>query len=361
MNCTPSQKSKDYSVMLVFNKETGEYCSSPASRCECTAGNLFCGHMLALILCIHLIQNYSHISFDTFRKVMPDPVKSFQSYAIPFSFIFSHDSKNNLKGGKLSKLSKVLSKTNINNKDTWLTDEDEDWKELIAPDIDRSVLNILKNIDTYFADRLKNSSKINGDSTKHMTLDDINTFNDSLLSSGPNNSTVTKLEQLKMFKRLHEKYLKGDLDPCLLSYWLSFPDNIIDINEMIDAIENGTLVVLERHLLNVPIGWIVLADRGFAYDCFKYPNMNKHITPHFIKKREQFTSEEIEKDKLSCTCRYISETVFSRMTDVTSLQGIIPFSYFNDIPHILSWSKGRANLLQPMYEPTNYSNHVNNK
>ena len=213
--------------------------------------------------------------------------------------------------------------------------------------------DIITDVYTYLDERI-NESRVRGTDTAHMSENEIKTFTDCLLCSGPNNNTTIKLRQLNRLIALHDAYESGHRPKCLMSVYLPHLENIENIRRMKDDIENGRLVVLQRHLKNVPLGWIVLADRGFAYDCFKYPHMNKHITPHFVNKRAQFEREELDKDIPSCRSRYISEAIFSRMTDVVSLQDVIPYHYLTYLDFIINYAKGRANLQQPFYIPPGY-------
>jgi hypothetical protein len=85
---------------------------------------------------------------------------------------------------------------------------------------------------------------------------------------------------------------------------------------MVNMLTNEGFAYIESiGLQNLPPGWIMVGDRGFAYDALKYPNFNRHITPHFAHKdSEQFTQEELQADKILCSLRYISETTFARVT-----------------------------------------------
>ena len=41
-------------------------------------------------------------------------------------------------------------------------------------------------------------------------------------------------------------------------------------------------------LAKLPAGYMVLAERGFAHNAPKYPNLNGQVTPHFKGERKQF-------------------------------------------------------------------------
>ena len=57
--CVASLRASDYKVRFIFLKTTKSIVAAPGSHCECAAGNLFCGHILAFFLRLHCIQtNY---------------------------------------------------------------------------------------------------------------------------------------------------------------------------------------------------------------------------------------------------------------------------------------------------------------
>ena len=54
----------------------------------------------------------------------------------------------------------------------------------------------------------------------------------------------------------------------------------------------------------------MLSDRGFADTARYYPNMNKQLTPKFLRGRKQFTAEEVSADRTVCKLRYTCEVAF---------------------------------------------------
>jgi hypothetical protein len=80
------------------------------------------------------------------------------------------------------------------------------------------------------------------------------------------------------------------------------------------ATESRLVELWGAHLVGIPVGYLALADRGFAKDAAYYPNLNVHITPHFISGRAQFSSGEISEDRVCCELRYSSEVAFTRVT-----------------------------------------------
>ncbi len=90
------------------------------------------------------------------------------------------------------------------------------------------------------------------------------------------------------------------------------------------AIKGNALEFFDKipnHLPNLPRGWIVLADRGFAFDALKYPSLNAHVTPAFAK-TTAFAQEKLEEMWKICMLRlqWSSETHISFVTDTGCLQ-----------------------------------------
>jgi hypothetical protein len=80
MVCTPSQRSQTYDVTLVFGKDEKKFFPTPISHCECKAGNLFCGHSLAFLLALSVLQSRP-LSVSELVDLWPEAVKSMQSQA----------------------------------------------------------------------------------------------------------------------------------------------------------------------------------------------------------------------------------------------------------------------------------------
>jgi len=117
----------------------------------------------------------------------------------------------------------------------------------------------------------------------------------------------------------------------------------------------GRLVRMWRDKLGkIPAGWAVLADRGFANDAKYYPNLNPHLTPHFLqpRKRDQFGETEVARDQELSMLRYTSETVFKRVTDEKILRDVVPRRAFSIFQHAYDWACGKANLCKPFSHPT---------
>jgi len=104
-------------------------------------------------------------------------------------------------------------------------------------------------------------------------------------------------------------------------------------------------------LAKLPLGRLVLADRGFYRDAVLYPNFNAHLTPHFLSGRDQFSAGEIISDRRICQLRYTAETSFSRVTDTSGLQDVIPRSFFSLMQDMCDWGHAHMNLCKPLKAP----------
>ena len=193
-------------------------------------------------------------------------------------------------------------------------------------------------------------------SGRKYSTDNITKMNSGLLKAGPNESTSRKLEQLIVHEALHQAYVKGDLKKCLLSYYLQFmhtlrADMLLHLKG--EAGQNMPPYLLTR-LAKIPPGFTVLADRGFYFDAPSYPNVNAQITPHFLTSREQFESDEVSRDLITCRLRWSSEAIFSRVTDHEILTDVVPYSHFSILASAIHWGHAHANLMQPFNSPVNY-------
>jgi hypothetical protein len=175
-----------------------------------------------------------------------------------------------------------------------------------------------------------------------------------VLQSGPNESPEAKLIQLRRHQRLHDQYQNGNLRSCLLFEHLRVTENLrTDMLRVLKGLplkglDGERLPKFERKRLGkFPPGWAILADRGFANDATRYPNMNVQMTPSFLSGRDQFTLSELSSDMVKCKLRYISETNVARVTDENLLTDVIPFSALPYVNDCTSWGHAHANLCQP--------------
>ena len=85
---------------------------------------------------------------------------------------------------------------------------------------------------------------------------------------------------------------------------------------------------------DIPIGYLILADKGFDKTSGYYPNVTPIIHPAFLKKGVQFTEEQLNWNRRACELRYTCEVVFSRVKNRCNLNGIIDrqsFPYLFDM------------------------------
>jgi hypothetical protein len=85
---TPSVKTGVYSTSIVVDRDTKEYLGCPYSGCECPAGNLFCSHMLSVLLLFMIIQDNDAVTFADFLEYLPTPITSFQNIPVHNSMIY---------------------------------------------------------------------------------------------------------------------------------------------------------------------------------------------------------------------------------------------------------------------------------
>ena len=191
---------------------------------------------------------------------------------------------------------------------------------------------------------------------KKYSMDAVVKFNSVLLRKGPNESCVTKLDQLQIHESLHLAYKNGSIKKCQFSYYLKEmePLRAQMLRHLRGEAGDSVAPVLNTRLEKLPIGTTVLADRGFYFDAPSYPNVDAQVTPHFLTGRDQFESSEISSDLVTCKLRWSSEAVFSRVTDHNALTDVIPYSYFSIMGAMIEWSHAHANLMQPFNNPTNY-------
>lgn len=119
------------------------------------------------------------------------------------------------------------------------------------------------------------------------------------------------------------------------------------------APENALVKIWRRALRKIPLGRLILADRGFHGDAFLYPNFNAHVTPHFLSGRSQFTVGELISDRRTCELRYTAETNFSRVTQTSGLKDVVTRGFFTIMDDMNDWAHAHINLQAPMQTPGN--------
>ena len=89
IKCTPSMKKDVYTVFIILRTSNDTFVQSPASRCNCPVGRLFCSHMLAFIVLFGMMKYLSDDEdWEWFILNMPEPVKSLHSLCIPIDYVF---------------------------------------------------------------------------------------------------------------------------------------------------------------------------------------------------------------------------------------------------------------------------------
>ena len=89
IKCTPSMKKDVYTVYIILRVCDGTFLSTPASRCNCPVGRLFCSHMLAFIVLLEMMKSLTvDENWEWFVLNMPEPVKSLHSICIPMEYVF---------------------------------------------------------------------------------------------------------------------------------------------------------------------------------------------------------------------------------------------------------------------------------
>ena len=116
-----------------------------------------------------------------------------------------------------------------------------------------------------------------------------------------------------------------------------------------------------QRLCKVPIGYFILANRGFALCGAFYPYLNLHLTPYFMDGQSQFTTEEVTEDQTKFWIQYTSETNFSRHTDMTYMWDTILRTHFPHLSDVNDWAHCVANLYQPFYLAANNDYFVEEK
>ena len=102
---------------------------------------------------------------------------------------------------------------------------------------------------------------------------------------------------------------------------------------------------------DMPIGYLVSADKGFDGTSGFYPHYNPVMHPAFLTggNGAQFTEEQINWNRKACEMRYTSEVVYSRFKQYCGLGGIVPrhhLPYLRDMRRYAGMSTWYGELLQ---------------
>ena len=107
--------------------------------------------------------------------------------------------------------------------------------------------------------------------------------------------------------------------------------------------------------LDMPVGYLNSADKGFDGTSGFYPHYNPVIHPAFLTggNGAQFTEEQIDWNRKACEMRYTSEVVFSRFKRYGGLGGIVPRQHFPYLRDLWAWAHGMANYYNCLQVPAN--------
>ena len=72
---TPSYKDGEYSKLLMV-EENGKYLGCPYSGCDCPVGQLYCRHMLPLLIYVIFLQIDRDCNYEIRVKIIPEPILS---------------------------------------------------------------------------------------------------------------------------------------------------------------------------------------------------------------------------------------------------------------------------------------------
>ena len=225
-----------------------------------------------------------------------------------------------------------------------------------------AVRNICQNVRQWFAGQKKmHDERYTADESKHtvLTVERIRDYNKSrLLDYGPNKDNKTKLRQLLRLEYFHNLFETHVLDACSLSYYLYHTKEVRDAMLRRLGVDTTELPTLYTRLAKLPSGYLVLADRGFAHDAPKYPNLNGQVTPHFKGERKQFQRGEIEVDRGACTLRYTSEVIFKHMFNEQTLKDSVPFGLFSILSDCWDWAHAASNSNAPLRKPRDWEKYL---
>ena len=186
--------------------------------------------------------------------------------------------------------------------------------------------------------------------------------NDRALRNDPNQSGKRKLCQLERHQRLHLLYESGELDKCLLSYFLleTESDRLKLLRWMgsnlagdISMPNLEDMKEIALRLAKIPERYGVGADKGFTGIEKFMPNCNDADTPPGVvnSKKERLSKEQIEAEIPITTVRGASETVFSRIVVEDALKEKIPYWLIQWLPYVHALAHGEANLFKPLRYP----------
>lgn len=391
IDCTPSYRgsksSDNYSILVFFRQDDGAFIDRPVSRCSCVDGRYFCSHMLGFVVLLYTIYKVG----ASYISALPEAVLNFKTECISLNYFISN----------------IYRKPNVNKEvfdyldsltDDIDSDEDDEMREQLAKDDkmraqlakdDKVRAQLLakdvvkksgddtsqkKSIIDKADDLIKRSLRI---STTTSTTEDgkqeeikflelgaktsVNAIRESSrlqLRRGPNASRQSSILRYEMYERWHEMVSKKLLPVSQFSYWLDH--TVEERRDLLLKLKDPNLDYVEVIIgtAQIPPGMYLMADRGMAGDSVRYKHFNTVLTPAFLEGEKQFTTAEIMKTLPICKNRYSSEALFSRVTDVKILQGVIQFIEFAFIESAIAWGHAKNNMGLPYYDPQNWDDYI---
>jgi hypothetical protein len=92
-----------------------------------------------------------------------------------------------------------------------------------------------------------------------------------------------------------------------------------------------------------PVNYLILGDKGFDNTAGCYFNYNTTLHPSFLTNPE-FNRDQVNHNVHICQKRYSCEVVYSRVTRILKLSGVIGKESFSHFEAMVGWAHGRANL-----------------
>ena len=251
---------------------------------------------------------------------------------------------------------------------------EEDDAVASAREKTKPTLPLLANIAVWFAERkLQAAARKKTGMADPLSAAGITAAQQELLHNHPFRSRASTLAHYETHERLHLAYSSGHLRPCLLSYYLDFftTDRRRILHHLGSPLHYlgspladgalppaGDLPRLWPRLAKFPKGSELSGDKGFYRDSGALPNQNTIHTPIRLDGRDQYSRGEIVHGRRCKKNRYTSETVFSRVTDVSILCDTVPREHMRHLSDACNWGHGRANIQQPLLKPLNWDAYI---
>jgi hypothetical protein len=233
----------------------------------------------------------------------------------------------------------------------------EDFLDLATADVGKKRKGtVVTDAVNFLSNNMKKSKA--GKKTQY-TIEDVHKQNEDILKMGPNEGPERKLLQLERHQRLHVQFESGNVEYCLLAYYLLVMTDVRlqQIKILKGKVKKADMiasVTYRTRLSKCPHDRSVLADKGFAKTALYYEFLNEQLTPSFIDGRNQFTKDEISADLVKCQLRYGSETSFARVTNENIMQDTVPTAHFSILDSANHWAHANINLHAPFHKPIGY-------